>query len=93
LNSEPPPQPSPRQLTDQSLTLEPDDARHLSALCGHLDSHLRQIEQRLGITISARGNHLQLSGPAVNVTTAEHLLIHLYAEVCQGVGLSPESLH
>jgi phosphate starvation-inducible PhoH-like protein len=93
LNNEPPPQPSPRQLIEQSLTLEPDNARHLAALCGHLDSHLRQIEQRLGVTISARGNHLQLSGPPVNVTTAEHLLIHLYAEVCQGVGLSPESLH
>jgi phosphate starvation-inducible PhoH-like protein len=62
-------------------------------LCGHLDSHLRQIEQRLGIRISARGNQFMLNGPAVNVTTAERLLIHLYVEVCQGVGLSPESLH
>jgi len=62
-------------------------------LCGHLDSHLRQIEHRLGVSISARGNQLQLSGPAENVSTAEHLLVHLYAEICQGVGLSPESLH
>jgi phosphate starvation-inducible PhoH-like protein len=80
-------------LIQQNLTLEPDDARHLAMLCGHLDAHLRQIEQRLGVSISARGNQLQLSGPAVNVSTAEHLLVHLYAEVCQGVGLSPESLH
>jgi len=93
LNSEPPPQPSPRQLIQQNLTLEPDDARHLAMLCGHLDSHLRQIEQRLGVSISARGNQFQVSGPAVNVATAEHLLVHLYAEICQGVGLSPESLH
>jgi len=62
-------------------------------LCGHLDSHLRQIEQRLAVSISARGNKFQLSGPAANVTTAEQLLLHLYDEVCQGVGLSPESLH
>jgi phosphate starvation-inducible PhoH-like protein len=80
-------------LIQQNLTLEPDDARHLAMLCGHLDSHLRQIEQRLGVSISARGNQLQLSGPAANVSTAEHLLVHLYAEICQGVGLSPESLH
>jgi len=93
LNSEPPPQPSFRQLIQQSLALEPDDARHLATLCGHLDCHLKQIEQRLGVTISARGSHLQLSGPSVNVATAESLLIHLYAEVCQGVELSPESLH
>ena len=93
MNSEPPPQQSSAQTTQQSLTLEPNDARHLVMLCGHMDSHLRQIEQRLGISISARGNQLSLSGPAVNVATAERLLIHLYAEVCQGVGLSPESLH
>jgi phosphate starvation-inducible PhoH-like protein len=62
-------------------------------LCGQLDSHLRQIEQRLGIRISARGNQFLLSGPAPVVKAAEQLLIHLYAEVCQGVALSPESLH
>lgn len=93
MNNEPPPQPSSRQLIQHNLTLEPDDARHLAMLCGHLDSHLRQIEQRLGISISARGNQFQLSGPHASVATAEQLLRHLYAEVCQGVGLGPESLH
>ncbi len=93
MNSEPPPQPSPRQLIQQNLTLEPDDARHLAHLSGHLDSHLRQIEQRLDVRISARGNQLLLNGTAANVATTAQLLTHLYAEVCQGVGLSPESLH
>ena len=93
MNSEPPPQQSTQGSTQQSLTLEPNDARHLAMLCGQLDGHLRQIEQRLGIHINARGNQFQLSGPAVNVAAARDLLIHLYAEVCQGVGLSPESLH
>lgn len=93
MNNEPPPQPSSRPLIQQNLTLEPDDARHLAMLCGHLDSHLRQIEQRLGVSISARGNQFQLSGPPASVATAEQLLRHLYAEVCQGVGLGPESLH
>ena len=62
-------------------------------LCGQLDSHLRQIEQRLGIRITARGNQFQLSGPAVNVVAGRDLLVHLYADICQGVALSPESLH
>ncbi len=62
-------------------------------LCGQLDTHLRQIEQRLGIHINNRGNQFQLSGPTVNIAAGKDLLIHLYAEVCQGVGLSPESLH
>ena len=77
----------------KSLTLEPNDARHLAMLCGQLDSHLRQIESRLGVQITARGNQFMISGLPVNVTTAGGLLTHLYAEVCQGVGLTPESLH
>ena len=81
------------QSTQHNLTLEPNDARHLAMLCGQLDGHLRQIEQRLGIRVSARGNQFQLSGPAVNITAAHKLLIHLYAEICQGVNLTPESLH
>jgi len=93
LNSEPPPQQSTRVSTQKSLTLEPNDTRHLATLCGQLDSHLRQIEQRLGIHISYRGNQFLLNGPAVNVSMGERLFVHLYAEVCQGVGLSPESLH
>jgi phosphate starvation-inducible PhoH-like protein len=89
LNNEPPHQPS----TQQTLTLEPNDARHLAILCGQLDAHLRQIEQRLGVRVGARGNRFLLSGPPANIAAAEQLLTHLYAEVCQGVGLSPESLH
>ena len=62
-------------------------------LSGQLDGNLRQIEQRLGIRINARGNQFQLSGPAINVSAGHELLIHLYAELCQGVTLTPESLH
>jgi phosphate starvation-inducible protein PhoH and related proteins len=89
LNSEP----ASQQSTQHNLILEPNDARHLAMLCGQLDSHLSQIEQRLGIQISARGNRFLLSGPAVNVTAGHELLVHLYAELCQGVPLTPESLH
>ncbi|MEP0200657.1 MAG: PhoH family protein [Halioglobus sp.] len=77
----------------KSLTLEPNDARHLAMLCGQLDAHLRQIESRLGVKVSARANQFTISGPPVNVSTTSDLLIHLYAEVCQGVALTPESLH
>lgn len=79
--------------TQATLTLEPNDARHLAMLCGQFDRHLRQIESRLGITIAARGNEFLLTGPDAGVTAARQLLANLYAEVCQGVGLSPESLH
>jgi phosphate starvation-inducible PhoH-like protein len=54
LNTDTTEPPSPAQSL--SLTLEPDDARHLAALCGQFDAHLRQIEERLQLRISARGN-------------------------------------
>lgn len=73
--------------------LEPNDARHLALLCGQLDQHLRQIEQRLGVSVRARGNQFNVSGPEAEVALASALLIDLYGDVCIGVGLSPESLH
>ena len=76
-----------------TLTLEPNDTRHLALLCGQLDAHLRQIERSLEIKISCRGNQFLLTGPEGEVTAGQHLLTHLYGEVCQGIGLSPESLH
>jgi len=93
LNSESAPEPTVSPSTQQTISLEPNDARHMATLCGQLDCHLRQIEERLGIRIAVRGNQVSLSGPAVNVATAERLLVHLYAEICQGVALTPESLH
>ncbi|HBQ39805.1 MAG TPA: PhoH family protein, partial [Halieaceae bacterium] len=58
MNSE---SPTP-ESTQSSLTLEPNDTRHLAMLCGQFDGHLRQIESRLGIGIAARGNQFLLSG-------------------------------
>ncbi|MEM6581972.1 MAG: PhoH family protein [Pseudomonadota bacterium] len=79
--------------SQHTFSLEPNDARHLAALCGQLDAHLRQIEQRLGLKISARGNQFKVQGPSNSVLAGERLLRHLYAEVCLGVELTPEALH
>jgi phosphate starvation-inducible PhoH-like protein len=86
LNSDEP----PSQLT---LTLEPSDARHLATLCGQFDQHLKQIESRLGVTVRARGNVFAIDGTAASVDTTAALLRELYAEICAGYMLSPESLH
>jgi phosphate starvation-inducible PhoH-like protein len=77
----------------QTVSLEPDDARHLADLCGQHDAHLRQIEARLKIAIHRRGNQFQLQGEAHRVSATATLLQHLYREVAQGVALSPEVLH
>lgn len=79
--------------TELSFTLEPNDARNLAALCGQLDCHLRQIESRLGVVIRNRSNHFTVNGegPAAHATAT--LLNTLYADVKEGIGLSPESIH
>ena len=81
---------SAQQLT---LTLEPNDARHLAVLCGQLDSHLRQIEARLAVVIRNRSNHFMVSGQARAVEATIALLESLYAEVKGGISLSPEVVH
>ncbi|MFN2329110.1 MAG: PhoH family protein [Chromatocurvus sp.] len=81
------------ESVQQNLTLEPNDATCLAVLCGQFDAHLRQIEARLRVSIAARGNLFVLTGSPDAVQSCADLLQHVYSEVCQGVGLSPESLH
>ena len=88
MNSEPPPQ----STTQQSLTLEPNDARRLAKLCGHLDSHLQQIERRLGIEVRNRGNQFSLTGPAQHTKIGRQILQALYAETDGGKDLSADEV-
>jgi phosphate starvation-inducible PhoH-like protein len=86
LNSDEPPNPL-------GFELEPSNARHLATLCGQFDQHLKQIEERLGVTVHARGNSFTVSGEEQAVRVTARLLQDLYAEICTGITLSPESLH
>ncbi|MGA8277156.1 MAG: PhoH family protein [Rhodanobacteraceae bacterium] len=61
------------------FTLEPDDGERLANLCGPFDSHLRQIELRLGVEIANRGNVFRVSGAEHSVKVTRHLLRELYA--------------
>ena len=54
--------------------LEPDDSQQLAELCGPFDQHLRQIEQRLGVTISNRGNEFKFVGGEEEIKAAKALL-------------------
>ncbi|HEX4480653.1 MAG TPA: phosphate starvation-inducible protein PhoH, partial [Rudaea sp.] len=49
-------------LTQHDFVLEPDDMERLANLNGPFDEHLRQIELRLGVEISNRGNVYRVSG-------------------------------
>ena len=75
------------------LTLEPNDTRRLAKLCGPLDTHLRQIEKRLGVKIKNRGNRFQFDGIDDTINTASLLIENLYLETEKNIELSPEYIH
>lgn len=77
----------------RELDLEPADSGRLSALCGQLNEHLKQIETRLGVRISNRGNHFSVDGPLAAVESTVQLLERLYQETAETGKLSPEDVH
>ena len=79
-------------LATEELLLEPADNRVLANLCGQRDEHLRQIEQRLGVQISNRGNHFRIMGPVQTARMAAGLLRELFA-LAGNEHLDPQRLH
>ncbi|HRP72522.1 MAG TPA: PhoH family protein [Luteimonas sp.] len=68
-------------LPQRDFTLDPPDAERLANLAGPFDGHLRQIELRLGVEISSRGNVFRVSGRDGKVLAqVEKLLRRLYDE-------------
>lgn len=63
----------------QEVLLEPADNAVLANLCGQFDEHLRQIERRLGVHISNRGNRFRVMGPAEKSEAGARVLRELYA--------------
>jgi phosphate starvation-inducible protein PhoH and related proteins len=63
----------------RDLSLAPADNVRLVELCGPLDSHLHQIEVRLGVEVRRRGNRFQIIGLPAAAQRAESLLKDLYA--------------
>ena len=69
----------PKPSEQHDFVLEPSDNGRLANLVGQFDDNLRQIEQRLGIRISHRGNQFRLDGPAPGVQAASRVLRDLHA--------------
>jgi phosphate starvation-inducible PhoH-like protein len=63
----------------REIVLEPADNDALANLCGQFDEHLRQIERRLGVHISNRGNHFRVMGPDESSQAGVDVLQELYA--------------
>ena len=79
--------PVPDNLSDS--VIEFPDNRLLIDLCGELDRNIVQIEERLGVAVHRRGNHLALHGGADERSTAERVLRSLYARLEQGRPVTP----
>ncbi|HEX4481706.1 MAG TPA: PhoH family protein, partial [Rudaea sp.] len=60
------------------FVLEPDDMERLANLNGPFDEHLRQIELRLGVEISNRGNVYRVSGDEDSVKLADRVIRDLF---------------
>lgn len=67
------------------FTLDPYDTEQLANLAGPFDAHLRQIELKLGVEISNRGNIFRVQGPARAAAATEQLLRALYEEAASEV--------
>ena len=76
----------------QEVLLEPADNSLLANLCGQFDEHLRQIEQRLGVHISNRGNRFRIMGPAGPSRAGARILRELY-KLAGTERLDPQRIH
>jgi len=76
----------------QEITLLPADNERLSKVCGQLDSHLRQIEQRLQVEIANRSNHFRVSGLDQAVKSACAVVQKLF-DIAEKEEITPEQVH
>jgi phosphate starvation-inducible PhoH-like protein len=65
-------------IKTREFLLEPTNNRVLANLCGQFDEHLRQIEKRLGVRISNRGNHFRVVGTQSASVKGARVLQELY---------------
>src|SRR3990172_1790842 len=78
-----------RNGTADNLIVAFDDNRLLTTVFGEHDEHLALIEQRLGVTITPRGNRVALSGDAGKRERARQVLQHLYLRASRGHDVIP----
>jgi phosphate starvation-inducible protein PhoH and related proteins len=74
------------------FALEPDDNERLASLCGQFDQNLRQIERRLGVEISNRGNQFQVIGSSAPALAARSLIEALFEATLTEI-ITPERVH
>lgn len=79
-------------LSNQDLVVSFPDNRLLIDLCGAFDRNLAEIEQRMSVQISRRGNELAIMGEPDDKTTAANLLHTLYQRLEGGRPVEAEDI-
>ena len=69
------------------IEMEFEDQSLLVPLFGEFDANLVQVENRLGVFISARGDQLQIEGPQDSVARARDTLQAMYDRLAKGEDL------
>ena len=75
------------------FTLEPEDTQRFAELCGQFDQHLKQIEERLDVSIRNRGNSFTVSGSEDRTHATKEILNNLYRETGKQEALTPDMVH
>ncbi|WP_394270311.1 PhoH family protein [Qipengyuania sp.] len=82
------PSPRPqRQIRRAQVDLSFENQSLLGVLFGQFDANLVQVENRLGVFISARGNQLHVEGPEDSVARARDVLNAMYDRLALGQDL------
>ncbi len=76
----------------QDVVLEPADNNRLANLCGQFDEHLRQIERRLNVDISSRGNRFRVTGNPGAAQIGSQVIQSLF-KLTDSENLDPERVH
>ncbi|WP_375290923.1 PhoH family protein [Qipengyuania sp.] len=78
---------APRVPQRATIDIAFENQSLLGALFGQFDSNLVQVENRLGVFISARGDRLHIEGPEDSVARARDVLNAMYDKLALGQDL------
>ena len=81
------------QTLSQRLVLEPENPQRLANLCGRLNEHLKQIENRLLVKIKNRGSEFMVTGTPDAVKNTSSIIHQLYEMTQNTQNLAPDTIH
>ena len=79
--------------TSTTFALNPADNSRLAALCGELNSNIKQIEGHLDVKIVSKGNLFSINGIQAKAGKARDVLEALYSKVSEQDTITSKQVH